>query len=115
MSDQPSPNGGNGKRNANGRFAKGNPGGPGNPYARRVAQLRAMIADAVTDEDLLAIVGALVERAKEGDVVAARELFNRLVGRPPEAIDPDRKEMEKARVALRTRAVDAAEDRLFLS
>ena len=114
MSNEPSPNGGNGKRKANGRFAKGNPGGPGNPYARRVAQLRAVIADAVTDEDLLAIVGALVERAKKGDVAAARELFNRLVGRPPEAVDPERKEMEKVRVALRGRAVDAAEERLFL-
>ena len=29
-------------RDANGKFAKGNAGGPGNPYNRRVAELRTM-------------------------------------------------------------------------
>ena len=68
-------------RDSHGRFQKGNPGGPGNPYAERVAELRSMILDAVTKENLRAVVKAMVKRAKGGDVVAARELFNRLVGK----------------------------------
>jgi hypothetical protein len=36
----PSPNGFNGNaKDAKGRFAKGNPGGPGNPLAARVGAL----------------------------------------------------------------------------
>lgn len=87
-SKSPSPNGSNGKRDASGRFAAGNPGGPGNPYARQVAQLRAVILDAVTEDDLKAIVAGLIERAKDGDLAAAQELFNRLLGKPPAGVDP---------------------------
>ena len=39
---------------------------------------------AVTAEDITAIVAALILRAKEGDVVAAREVLDRLLGRPVE-------------------------------
>ena len=42
--DRPSPNGENG-RDVGGRFTKGNPGGPGNPFARRVSQLRSLIVE----------------------------------------------------------------------
>ena len=82
MIEQPSPNGGNGQRGAHGRFAKGNAGGPGNPYARRVAELRSLILEAVTDDDLREIVKTLVKSAKDGDIAAAREVLNRLVGKP---------------------------------
>ena len=64
----PSPNGSNGGRNANGRFAKGNSGGPGNPYGREVARIRAVMLQSVSDEDLRGVVAALVSRAKSGDV-----------------------------------------------
>ena len=82
--DIPSPNG------SNGRFAKGNAGGPGNPYARRVARLRGLLLDAVTDEDLKAIVAALVGKARAGDLAAAREVLTRTIGRADTAPDPDR-------------------------
>ena len=49
----PSTNGHNGRGLA-GRFAKGNPGGPGNPHGARVAALRAVLLDTVTDADLRA-------------------------------------------------------------
>ena len=45
----PSPKGAN-SRDAKGRFAAGNGGGPGNPYTRRVANLRATLLHAVSDE-----------------------------------------------------------------
>ena len=79
-SPAPTPNG----RTDEGRFANGNPGGPGNPYARRVAALRTALMDAVTDDDIRAVAKALVKRAKAGEVPAIRELLDRLVGKPTE-------------------------------
>jgi hypothetical protein len=78
----PSPNG----RNGEGRFTRGNKGGPGNPYAKKVGRLRAALLDAVTPEDLQAMVAALVREAKAGSVPAAREVIDRLLG-PPVAAD----------------------------
>src|SRR5256886_15976876 len=75
---------------ANGRFAKGNPGGPGNPFARRVAALRKVILDRLTAEDLLAITEALLAKAKEGSVGAAKLLLAYAIGKPASAPDPDR-------------------------
>lgn len=70
------------RRSPNGQFGAGNPGGPGNPYARRVAALRTALMDAVTDEDIRAVARALVHQAKAGEVPAIRELLDRLVGKP---------------------------------
>lgn len=72
------------RRSSNGQFGAGNPGGPGNPYARRVAALRTALMDAVTDDDIRAVAKALVKRAKAGEVPAIRELLDRLVGKPTE-------------------------------
>ena len=85
MNESPSPNGGNGDRDGRGRFAKGNPGGPGNPLAQRVGQLRAAMLTAVTTEDVRAVAEKLVELAKDGNVPAIRELFERTLGKPQEA------------------------------
>src|SRR5882672_12518392 len=75
---------------ANGRFAKGNPGGPGNPFARQVAALRKVIINRLTEEDLLAITEALLAKAKEGSVGAAKLLLGYAIGKPASAPDPDR-------------------------
>ena len=96
---QPSPNGDNG-RDGHGRFAKGNPGGPGNPFARRTAALRSVMLDTVGEDDLKAIVAKLVEQAKGGDVVAAREVLTRIIGRPTESPDPDRLDAHEATLLL---------------
>ena len=77
----PTPNG----RNSNGRFSTGNSGGPGNPHAMKVGQLRSALIDAVSPEDIAAIVGKLVEQAKAGDVRAIREVLDRTLGKPVEA------------------------------
>ncbi len=73
-------------RDQGGRFAKGNNGGPGNPHAAKVAQLRSVLLEAVTPEDIRAVVEALVTEAKAGNVSAMREFFNRVLGQP-QAID----------------------------
>jgi len=72
-----------------GRFAAGNPGGPGNPHARRVATLRALLFEAVTDDDLRAVVGKLIEQAKGGDLAAIREPLDRTLGKAPAAVALD--------------------------
>jgi len=71
MTALPSPNGANG-RDGHGRFTTGNPGGPGNPYGQRTGHLRAILLDAVTDDELRASVRKLIEMAKAGDIAAAR-------------------------------------------
>ncbi len=75
-----------GERGADGRWLPGNPGGPGNPLAKRTAEIRQAVYDAVTAEDLRAIVKALVAQAKAGDVPAAREVLDRLLGKSVQAV-----------------------------
>ncbi len=77
-------------RAPNGRFAKGNPGGPGNPFARQVAAFRQEFMAAVTGEDIAVIVRALIDKAKAGDVAAARLVIQYTLGKPAETVDPDR-------------------------
>jgi hypothetical protein len=78
-----------GGRDAKGRFAPGNAGGPGNPFARRTAELRREFLAEATGEDLRSICRALLERAKAGDVAAAKLAMSYLVGKPDKPVDPD--------------------------
>ena len=80
--NEPSPNG----RTAAGQFAKGNRGGPGNPYARRVASIRAHLIKTVKPKDVRDIAKALITKAKSGDVPAIKEFFDRLLGKAPQTI-----------------------------
>src|SRR5919109_2559853 len=84
----PPENGASG-RDAKGRFAPGNPGGPGNPFARRTAELRREFLAEASGEDLRAVCRALLERAKAGDVAAAKLALSYLMGKPERAVDPD--------------------------
>lgn len=76
-------------RDGKGRFVKGSGGGPGNPYARRVARLRRELYRAVTPEDLRTVVRALVEKARSGDVAAIKELLDRTIGKARPIEDAD--------------------------
>jgi hypothetical protein len=78
-----------GGRDAQGRFVPGNAGGPGNPFARRTAELRREFLAEATGEDLRAVCRALLERAKGGDVAAAKLALGYLVGKPDKPVDPD--------------------------
>src|SRR5690606_4555634 len=72
----PSVHGSNGPpgRDSRGRFTRGNPGGPGNPHARRTAALKNAFLAEVTEEDLRAVTRRVIEQAREGDLAAARLL-----------------------------------------
>jgi hypothetical protein len=91
---QPSLNGDNG-RGEDGRFAKGNPGGPGNPFARQVAALRRVLLEAVSANDLRDIVNALVTQARCGHVAAAKIVLEYTLGKPAKTVEPDRLDIEE--------------------
>jgi hypothetical protein len=66
-------------REANGRFAKGNRGGPGNPFARQTAALRKQLLEAVTKQDMQDLCTMLILRA-----IVVRPIRPIIVGLPIE-------------------------------
>ena len=91
-------------RDASGRFAPGNKGGPGNPFARKVGQLRAALLETVTEDDMRAVAAKLVQMARGGNLPAIRELLERTLGKPVEADFMERlDELEKYLAQERTR------------
>jgi hypothetical protein len=78
-----------GGRDTHGRFAKGNAGGPGNPFARQVAALRTALLATVTEQDMEEVARALVRQAKEGNLAAAKLLLSYTLGKPAAPVDPD--------------------------
>lgn len=65
----------------NGKFAKGNPGGPGNPHTQRIHEYNEAIREAVTQGDIGAIMKVMVRRAKRGDLFASKLLLDRCIGK----------------------------------
>ena len=87
-------------RKSDGKFAKGNRAGRGNPHAKRTQRLRTALLSACRPADIKAVVEALIEKAKSGDVPSAKLLLDRCLGKTtppaecpespkPEAEDPD--------------------------
>ena len=75
------PAGTDGRDNA-GKFSAGNSFGRGNPVARHAQRLRQLFVQAVTEDDVTAIVKKLVAMAKDGDIQAANLLLTRALGKP---------------------------------
>ena len=90
------------KRDATGRFLKGTAPGPGNPLARRTAEYRAAIREAVSPEDLAQIIKVLMEKALAGDVHAAREVLDRILGKAKVRVEVEepRRSVEEMRARL---------------
>lgn len=63
------------EREVNGQFRPGNKGGPGNPFAAKMASLRKVLMDSVTEEDIQIIANVLKLKAKTGDKAAVKLLF----------------------------------------
>ena len=82
-------------RAANGQFAKGNAGGPGNPFGRRAAALRRTLLSRLTDEDMAIAADAVIEQAKRGDLVAFKLVLQYTVGKPLAGTDPDRIDVDE--------------------
>jgi hypothetical protein len=101
----PSSNGSNGAavgRDRRGRFVRGNPGGPGNPFGRKVAALRAALIDCITPQDLQRVMGVLLLEAVNGSIPAARLLLAYTVGKPAAPADPDRVEIDEWQLLKQT-------------
>src|SRR5262245_53934343 len=81
--------GANPQRDTSGRFLRGNKGGPGNPYARQTAALLKAAADSARPEDMAEVMKMLLEKAKGGDVAAARLWMAYSGGKARPAADPD--------------------------
>jgi hypothetical protein len=81
-------------RGPGGQFAKGNPGGPGNPHARACARMLEVFRNAVSEEAMLRIVNKMIEKAANGDTSAAKLIAAYCIGKPlpghhPDSIDRD--------------------------
>jgi hypothetical protein len=93
---QPRPSGGAGDgRDGEGRFTAGNLGGPGNPFARNCAKLRALLVQRVTPEDMGIIADALILKSRNGDLAATKLLFQYVLGKPTDAVNPDTIDIEE--------------------
>jgi hypothetical protein len=83
------PNSVSGERTPDGRFAKNNSGGPGNPHARHCARMLALLRASISDEEMVSIIRMLVEKAQGGDVSAAKLIMSYKLGKPGPAPNPD--------------------------
>jgi hypothetical protein len=89
------PAGAGGGRDGRGRFVRGNVGGPGNPFARQVAQLRSALIQRVTLEDINIIADELILQARNGRLEAIKLLFQYVIGKPTVAVNPDTLDVEE--------------------
>jgi hypothetical protein len=72
-------------RRADGTFKPGHGYSKG-PHASDVARLRTLLYSSVSDDDVRAVFAQLVEGAKAGKLAFIRELLDRLIGKPPQAV-----------------------------
>ena len=69
-------------RDENGKFIKGNGGGPGRPPKKREDKYREITLNTCTFADWQRIIEKAVKQAKSGDSVARKWLADYLVGTP---------------------------------
>src|SRR6266851_6060322 len=98
----PDPTTTNAGRDSNGRFTKGNPGGPGNPYYRRQAELKRGMLDFVTDVDVNSVVRVLLGLARGGDLAAIKLFLEYTIGKPNDTVDPDKVDLHEWQIEKQT-------------
>ena len=85
---QPKANG----RDSNGRFAKGHSISSGKHRSnlkKRKQELASALTTAVSVRDVMEIVKKLVEKAKKGDIYAAKEVLDRCIGKSEQPLTGD--------------------------
>jgi hypothetical protein len=70
-------------------FKKGNPGGPGNPLARRVYELREAFMRPFTPEIMEGLARKAAQMGLNGDMVALKICLDRLLGAPVQQVVMD--------------------------
>src|SRR5262249_60937845 len=68
-------------RDANGRFTRGNAHGRGNPYAPRVAAMRAALFEEIDEATFRQLVRGLAQMARDKNLAAIRLILLYLVGK----------------------------------
>ena len=88
LNGTPSPKGSKGHRDpATGRLLPGHQlPGPGNPHSKKTAELREAMLAAVTAGDIRAIIRKVITKAKQGDMIAAKLILDRVFGRPTQSL-----------------------------
>jgi hypothetical protein len=84
-------------RAANGQFAKGNTLGKGNPFYRRLAEVRAHSIAEISPSEVRAIMRKLLDLGMAGDVAAISILLRYVIGKPAKAVNPDNADLNEWR------------------
>src|SRR5205823_2099777 len=85
-------------RDGNGRFTKGNAGGPGNPFNPELAALRKALIAAVTEGDVQDVIRQVMVKARLGDLAAAKIVLGYVIGKPTAPVDPDRVDLDECQL-----------------
>jgi hypothetical protein len=65
-----------------------------------VAARRQALLDAVAPEDVAQVAKKLLALALAGDVAAAKVLLSHVIGKPPQAVNPDRLDLDEVKLLL---------------
>lgn len=100
-----------GIRDGRGRFLRGNPGGPGATsihcvVKRKRAEFDRAALATITNADVCAVFGKLVELAKAGEEWAVKVFLDRVCGKIGDQQEPEGDAIE-ARLPLRIRRISA--------
>lgn len=74
-------------RTKRGKFAKGNRGGPGNPFVKQQKEWQRRFYEAMTPEDFSEVMEQLKKAACNGEKWAVLEILTRCLGKPAEVIE----------------------------
>ena len=93
--EQAAPSASAANRDAKGRFGPGNLGGPGNPFARELARFRAFVIKCNTEEHMRFAFNKMMEMIGDGNVGALKLYFLYIIGKPTDAVDPDKLDLDE--------------------
>ena len=82
-------------RDARGRFAPGNPGGPGRRFAHMSDAFRKILLGSLTPGEVRRIAQVLMDNAREGDVDAAKLILQICLGEPVDMTALDGSEFDE--------------------
>ena len=85
-------------RDNQGRFLPGNTYAKGNPFHKQVAQLRSVLYDAVSEEDMRRVICKLVSMAIDGNTAAIKLLLDRTLGSVQASIEITQQEPDYSKV-----------------
>lgn len=83
-------------RDSRGRFAKRGRGGPGNPFLRRIGELRRTVLNFAVQEDMEQAALVLKDLAMSGDLAAIKLLFGYLLSPPRKPVESDGKQSDES-------------------